>query len=383
MKFTAWAALAFSAGAAEIKLPPPYQTPSTMNRPKVVPQPGGVSLKVPEGFDVKPFADGFQRPRLMVLGPAGEILLSDTVKDGTVWAIRPEPKKKLIEHLDRPFGMAFWKDYLYVAESTSVKRYKYDSKALSVGAGEEIFNMKDFGAGHITRALLFDKTGKKLYVGVGSGSDSTPGDPPQRAAINRMDPDGGNSEIFASGLRNPTQIRWIPGRETLWAAVQERDGLGDGLVPDFFTHVEQGKFYGWPYAYLGAHEDPRNKGLKPDLVKSAVEPDVLLAPHAAVLDFLFYTGKQFPKEYANGAFLAYHGSSNRADRVGYSVGFIPFRNGKPSGPEREFLTGWMMGPDKVEVWGRPVGLLQMKDGSLLVSEDGNNRVWQVSYTGKK
>ena len=198
-----------------------------------------------------------------------------------------------------------------------------------------------------------------------------------------MDPDGGNQEVFASGLRNPTQMRWTPGKEILWTTVQERDGLGDGLVPDFFTHVERGKFYGWPYAYLGAHEDPRNKGLKPDLVKSAVEPDLLLAPHIAVLDFLFYTGKQFPKEYLNGAFLAYHGSSNRADRVGYSVGFIPFKNGKPSGGHREFLTGWMMGSDKAEVWGRPVGLLQMSDGSLLVSEDGNNRVWQISYTGKR
>ncbi|MSV30514.1 MAG: sorbosone dehydrogenase family protein [Bryobacterales bacterium] len=383
MKYTAAVLLALAANAAEIKLPPPYQTPSTMNRPKVVPQPGGVQLKVPAGFDVKPFADGFQKPRIMLLGPSGEILLSDTVKGGAVWAIRPEPKKKLIDNLDRPFGMAFWKDYLYVAESTSIKRYKYDSKSLSAGAGEEIYNMKDFGAGHITRAILFDKAGKKLYVGVGSGSDSTPGDPPERAAINRMDPDGGNKEIFASGLRNPTQLRWIPGNPTLWVTVQERDGLGDGLVPDFFTHVEQGKFYGWPYAYLGAHEDPRNKGLKPDLVKSAVEPDLLLGPHVAVLDFLFYTGKQFPKEYQNGAFLAFHGSSNRADRVGYSVGFIPFKNGKPSGKQQEFLTGWMMASDKVEVWGRPVGLLQMKDGSLLVSEDGNNKVWQISYTGKK
>ncbi len=383
MRFIAALLLAFAANAAELKLPPPYHTPSATNRPKVIPQPGGAQLKVPAGFDVKPFADGFQKPRIMLLGLGGEILLSDTVKGGAVWVIRPEPQKKLIENLDRPFGMAFWKDYLYVGEPTSVKRYKYDSKALSVGAGEEIFKMTDFGAGHFTRALLFDKAGKKLYVGVGSGSDSTPGDAPQRAAINWMDPDGRNQDVFASGLRNPTQIRWIPGKETMWAAVQERDGLGDGLVPDFFTHIEQGKFYGWPYAYLGAHEDPRNKGLKPDLVKSAVEPDVLLGPHVAVLDFLFYTGKQFPKEYLNGAFLAYHGSSNRAERVGYSVAFIPFKNGKPSGEQQEFLTGWMMGPDKVEVWGRPVGLLQMKDGSLLVSEDGNNRVWQISYTGKK
>ncbi len=189
-------------------------------------------------------------------------------------------------------------------------------------------------------------------------------------------------EIFAAGLRNPIGMRWYPGTDTLWAAVQERDDLGDDLVPDYFTHVQKGGFYGWPYAYIGPNEDPRNKGLRPDLVAKTIVPDVLLGAHVAVLDFLFYTGKQFPAEYQGGAFLCFHGSWNRSMRVGQSIGFIPFKNGKPSGALREVLTGWMLGPDKREVWGRPVGLLQLPDGSLLISDDGGDKIWHLSYTGK-
>jgi glucose/arabinose dehydrogenase len=163
--------------------------------------------------------------------------------------------------------------------------------------------------------------------------------------------------------------------------VQERDGLGDDLVPDYLTRVRQGGFYGWPYAYVGPNEDPRNKGLAPDLVKKTIVPDVLLGSHVAVLDMLFYTGKQFPERYRGGAFLALHGSWNRSMRVGYSVTFVPFKNGMPAGPQEDFLTGFMMAPDQAEVWGRPVGLLQLPDGSLLVSEDGGNRIWRVSYKG--
>jgi glucose/arabinose dehydrogenase len=162
--------------------------------------------------------------------------------------------------------------------------------------------------------------------------------------------------------------------------VQERDDLGDDLVPDYLTHVQQGAFYGWPYAYIGPHEDPTNKGLRPDLVAKTVVPDELLGAHVAVLDFVFYTGKQFPAEYQGGAFLAFHGSWNRSKRVGQSIAFVPFQNGKPSGPPREIVTGWMLGPDQAEVWGRPVALLQLPDGSLLVSEDGNKRIWHLTYS---
>ncbi len=371
---------AFSCWGAEVKLPPPFATPSSTNRPRVIAKPSDAQLHVPDGFTVEPYAEGFEQPRYMTLGPSKEILLSDS-KAGVVYILEPG-RKKLIEHLDRPYGLAFWKDYLYVAETTSVKRYKYDAKQMTAGPGEEVVSMKGFDKGHWTRAVLFDKDGKKMYVGVGSSSNVDAGDPEMRAAINRFNPDGSGHEIFASGTRNPTSIHWYPGTDTLWASVQERDLLGDDLVPDYFTHIKQGGFYGWPYAYIGPHEDPRRKGEKPDLVKKTIVPDVILGAHVAVIDFEFYTGTQFPKHYQGGAFFAFHGSWNRSKRVGQSIGYMPFKNGKPSGPLEEFLYGWMLAPDKPEVWGRPVGLLQMTDGSLLVSEDGNNKIYRISYKGK-
>jgi glucose/arabinose dehydrogenase len=315
----------------------------------------------------------------MTLGPGNEILMSDS-KGGTVYLLKPS-RKKLIENLDRPYCLAFFKEYLYVAETTSVKRYKYDAKQMTVSAGQEVVSLKDFGKGHWTRTLTFDKAGK-MYVGVGSASNVDAGEPEMRAAINRFNADGSGHEIFASGTRNPTTVHFYPGTDTLWASVQERDLLGDDLVPDYLTTIKQGGFYGWPYAYIGPHEDPRRKGEKPDLVKKTIVPDVILGAHVAVIDFEFYTGKQFPQKYQGGAFLALHGSWNRSKRVGQSIAFIPFKNGKPSGPIEEFLTGWMLGPDKQEVWGRPTGLLVMPDGSLLVSEDGNNKVYHISYKGK-
>ena len=241
--------------------------------------------------------------------------------------------------------------------------------------------MHGFGKGHWTRTVLFDRERKKMYLAIGSETNvSTDGDP-HRAAINRYNPDGTGHEVFASGARNTIGLRWYPGTETLWAAVQERDGLGDDLVPDYFTAVRQGGFYGWPYAYIGPNEEPRNKGQRLDLVKQTIVPDVLLGAHVAVLDALFYTGKQFPAAYRGGAFLANHGSWNRSRRVGYSVTFVPFKNGKPTGGPEDFLTGFMLDPEKREVWGRPVGLLELPDGSLLVSDDGGNKVWRISYKG--
>jgi glucose/arabinose dehydrogenase len=382
------AAGALCADRSVPKLPPPYHTPSANNRPKVIPQPNGIHLRLPQGFDAAVYASGFEKPRFLVQGPSGEVLLTDSVANGKVHVLRdadkdgkPEDRKVLLEGLDRPYGMAFWKDYLYVAEAQSVKRYKYDKSALSVGSGEEVVSLKGYTKGHWTRTILFDRKGQKMYLAVGSESNAAPGGPEDRAAINRYNPDGSGHEIYATGLRNTIGLRWYPGTDTLWAAVQERDGLGDDLVPDYFTTIKQGAFYGWPYAYIGPHEDPTNKGQREDLVKKTVAPDLLLPSHVAVLDHIFYTGKQFPSKYRGGAFLAYHGSQNRAERVGYSVAFLPFKNGKPAGQPEDFLTGWMLGKDKVEVWGRPVGILQLSDGSLLVSEDGNNTIWRISYKG--
>lgn len=371
------------------KLPPPFHTPSASNAPKIVPQPSGVALKVPAGFSVSEFAAGFAKPRYLIEGPGGEILLSDFVKDGAVYAlsdrnhdgkITGDEKKQLIGGLDRPYGMVLWKNYLYVAEATSVKRYPYDSAKLSVGAGEEIIPLKGEDVGHMTRTILFDAKGEKLYMGIGSRSNITPGDPEYRAAILRYNPDGSNREVIAGGIRNPVGLAWNPQSKELWASVQERDGLGDDLVPDYFTSVRPGAFYGWPYAYIGPNEEPRNKGQRPELVAKTVAPDVVLAPaHVAVMDARFYSGKQFPARYRNGAFLAFRGSSNRAKRVGYSIGFIPFRNGKPAGPLEEFLGGFMLDPESKDVWGRPIGLLERKDGALLMSEDGGNKVYLIRY----
>jgi glucose/arabinose dehydrogenase len=363
------------------KLPPPFATPSVNNGPHVIDKPSDAELKLPAGFHVDVFAEGFEKPRYMLQGLGGEILVSDAAAEnkGAVYALKGSQRKKLIANLDRPYGLALWKDYLYVGEPTSVKRYKYDGNALTAGPGEQVVALAGFGQGHWTRSLLFDKDGKKLYVGVGSGSNVSPGEDPRRAAINRYNPDGTVHEILVSGTRNPIGIHWYPGTETLWAAVQERDLLGDDLVPDYFTSIKPGAFYGWPYAYTGPNEDPRNKGQKPDLVAQTIAGDVQLGAHVAVLDFVFYTGRQFPAEYQGGAFLAFHGSWNRSLRVGQSIGFIPFKNAKPAGEMRQFLTGWMLAPDKREVWGRPVALMQMTDGSLLVSDDGGNKIWHISY----
>jgi glucose/arabinose dehydrogenase len=365
----------------KVKLPPPFATPSVNNGPKVVDRPNGAQLQVPKGFVIEEYAADFQRPRFMLLGSNNELLVTDSTNEGAVYVLTNNGKsrKKILQGLDRPYGLAFWKDYLYVGETTSVKRYKYDAKAMTAGKGEEIASLKDFGKGHWTRSLLFDRKGEKLYVGVGSASNVSPGEPEMRAAINRFNPDGTGHEIFVSGTRNPIGLHWYPGTDTLWAAVQERDLLGDDLVPDYLTHIQQGGFYGWPYAYFGPHEDPRNKGQKPDLVAKTITPDVDLGSHVAVLDYTFYTGKQFPKEYQGGAFLAFHGSWNRSKRIGYSVAFVPFQNGKPNGEPRQFLTGWMISPDSREVWGRPVAVMQLPDGSLLVSDDGGNKIWRIYY----
>ena len=367
-----------------VKLPEPFATPSARNYSKVIPRPAGAELKVPRGFVVEEYLSGFERPRYMLLGPDTELLIADSALNGAgaVWVMQGKDKKKIIENLDRPYGMAFWKEYLYVGEPTSIKRYRYDSKAVSAGRGEEVVSLKDFGKGHNTRSVLFDAKGEKMYITIGSGSNVNTGEDPMRAAINRFNPDGTDHEIFASGTRNPVGLHWYPGSNTLWVGVEERDELGDDLAPDYFTHIQQGSFYGWPYAYTGNHEDPRHKGDRPDLVAKTLVPDVILPAHASMLDFTFYTGKQFPKEYQGGAFLAWHGSWNRAKRQGYQIAFVPFAKGKPSGPPQDFLTGWMLSPDNPEVWGRPVAVLQMPDGSLLVSDDGGKKIWRISYPGK-
>lgn len=371
--------------AQNLKLPAPFATPSASNPSKIIPRPSGAQLKVPAGFVVEEFMAGFERPRTMILGPSQELLIADTVSNGNgaVYVAQGKDKRKLIEGLDGPFGLAFWKDYLYVGEKTSIKRYKYNAKAMTAGKGEEVVSLKGFDTGHSTRNILFDRKGEKMYISIGSRSNVDAGEPPMRAAVNRFNPDGSGHEIFVSGTRNPVGLHLYPGTDQIWITVEERDLLGDDLVPEYFTHIEQGRFYGWPFSYIGQNEDPRRKGENPALVAKATVPDVLLPAHAAVLDFAFYAGKAFPEKYQGGAFIAFHGSWNRSLRHGYQIAFVPFKNGKPTGPWEDFLSGWMIAPDNEGVWGRPVGVVEMPDGSLLVSDDGGKKIWRVSYRGGK
>ena len=384
MKVTLFCRIALTATmAGNIALAQAPAAPPVSNRPTVIPRPPGMQLKVPQGFKVEEFSTAMEKPRIMLEAPGGQILVAEYLpKVGRVSMLtgKGAEKKVLLDGLDRPYGMTVWKDYLYVTEATSIKRYKFDGKALTVGKGEEIIPMPDYGKGHVTHSLTFDPKGEKLYVGVGSEGDFTTTPVEKRASIWRCNPDGSDCQIFAGGLRNPTSTYFYPGSNVLWATVQERDGLGDDETPDFFTSIKEGGFYGWPYALFGPNEDPRLKGVKPELVKSTIKPELSLGAHSAVIDWKFYTGNQFPAKYRGGAFLALHGSSNRSKRTGYSVVFVPFKKGKPSGPPEDFLTGFMLGEDDKNVYGRPTGVLVLKDGSLLVSEDGGNSIWRISYT---
>ena len=367
------------------ELPAPFHTADAQNRAEVVAAPAGAKLQVPAGFEVEEYMSGFVRPRFMLLGPGNEILLSDSGSrdklDGVVYLLKDGTKTAIVEKLDRPYGLALNGGWLYVAEPTSVKRYRYDAKTMRVaGAGQEIVSLAGMGTGHWTRSLLFNRDGSKLYVTVGSGSNIELGEPPMRAALHRFNPDGTGHETVGTGLRNIIGLRWYPNTDDLWAAVQERDGLGDDLVPDYLVKVREGGFYGWPIAYIGPHQEPRHKDVDAAKVKSTLYPDVLLGAHVAVLDILFYTGKQFPEKYRGGVFVANHGSWNRSQRVGYNLTFVPFRDRKPTAGPEEFLGGWMLGADRKDVWGRPVGLLQLADGSLLVSDDGGKKIWRVSYS---
>jgi glucose/arabinose dehydrogenase len=233
---------------------------------------------------------------------------------------------------------------------------------------------------HWTRNVIANADGSKLYISVGSASnvgEHGMAEESRRAAILEINPDGTGERIYASGLRNPVGIDWAPGTNTLWAAVNERDELGDELVPDYVTSVQEGGFYGWPFAYFGPNEDPRRKGEQPDLVKKTLVPDVPLAPHSASLGLAFYDGKAFPEKYRNGAFIGQHGSWNRSQFSGYKVVFVPFQGGKPAGKPEDFLTGFLVGNEK-DVYGRPVGVTVLKDGSMLVADDASNTIWRVT-----
>ncbi len=281
--------------------------------------------------------------------------------------------------LSAPFGLAFQNGFLYVGTPTALIRYKYTAGDLQAqGPPEKLLDLP--GGGHSTRNIVFNRAGTKMYLAVGSQSNNTAGEDCRRAAILEFNPDGTGYRVYASGIRNPVGLALQPGSDIIWTAVNERDNLGDDLVPDYATSVKDGGFYGWPYSYIGPNYDPRYVGAFPDLVKRALVPDVLIPAHSAALGITFYEGTQFPAKYRNGGFVALHGSWNRQTAAGYKVVFFPMTNGRP-GPLEDFLTGFVSkdGGEGVQMerWGRPVGVTVARDGSLLVSDDGGNRIWRV------
>jgi glucose/arabinose dehydrogenase len=278
-----------------------------------------------------------------------------------------------------PFGLAFHDGYLYVGNTGSLVRFKYTNGDLKAqGEPEKLLDLPT--GGHSTRNVIFNRAGTKMYLTVGSMSNNNAGEDCRRAAVLEFNPDGSGYRVYASGIRNPVGLTLQPGTDTIWVAMNERDNLGDDLVPDYATSVKDGGFYGWPYSYIGSNYDPRYVGAFPDLVKRAIVPDVLIPAHSAALGITFYTGTAFPPRYRNGAFVALHGSWNRSMASGYRVAFFPMTNGKP-GPLEDFMTGFIIndgeGGAPLERWGRPVGVTVAADGSLLVSDDGSNKIWKI------
>jgi glucose/arabinose dehydrogenase len=366
------------------QLPAPFATKSAGNPPEEEQPPKGFLPTVPAGFQINIFASDFKQPRWLTVAPNGvDIFLADT-HGGAIYILRDpqhtggaQQRETFLSGLDEPFGIVFHDDYIYVGDTDAVLRYKFDPKTSKrLGGAEKLMDLPR--GGHPTRALMFSADGQHLFVSVGSKSNVDIESDSRRAAITICDPDGKNARLYATGLRNPVGLALEPTTGQLWTSVNERDGLGDDLPPDYFTSVKDGGFYGWPYSYIGDHVDPRVKPQKPELVAKAIVPDVLLGAHRAPLQFAFYTGKQFPASYQGGVFVAEHGSWNRSTRAGYQVVFIPFQDGQPSGDPQPFLTGLVPDPTKGDVNGRPVGVTTAPDGSLLVSDDGAQVVYRIS-----
>ena len=380
-------------------LPPPHDTPSVDNGAPMVGRPEGAWPKAPAGFKVELFAEHLNNPRKIVTAPNGDLFVAESganrvkilrAADG---ASKAETISVFTEGLRQPFGIAFYPagpnpKYVYVANTDSVVRFPYQNGNLTAtGPAETI--VPDLpgggrlrGGGHWTRDIVFSPDNSKMFVSVGSHSNNNDdADEFHRANILQYKPDGTGFRVFASGIRNPVGIAVQPGTGQLWTSVNERDTLGDHLVPDYITHVQDGGFYGWPWRYMGNHEDPRYIGQHPELAGHVTTPDVLLQSHSASLALTFYTGKQFPAAYRGRIFAAEHGSWNRAGRTGYKVIGVPLKNGKALGEYDDFLTGFVT--DDGHVWGRPVGVTTARDGSLMVTDDGTNSVWRVSYAGMK
>jgi glucose/arabinose dehydrogenase len=403
-----------TSGYQKDSLPAPLATPSSKNFSKVVGWNEGQSPSAPSGFTVTKFADGLDHPRWIYVAENGDVfvaesntilhgvkrigaklsrklhtqhygksadritLFRDSNKDGV-----PEARYIFLKNLYQPFGMLILGNSFYVGNTDGLIKYDYTpGMTVMTNPGKGILALPGSGR-HWTRNIITNAAHNKIYIGVGSSSNIAENGLDKeirRADILEVNPDGSGERIFASGLRNPVGMDWAPGTSVLWAAVNERDELGDELVPDYLTSVKEGGFYGWPYSYYGSHPDPRMKDHpRPDLVQNAIVPDLALGSHTASLGLVFYTKSSFPEKYRNGAFVAQHGSWNRSVLSGYKVVFVPFKNGRPAGKPEDFLTGFINDLDKSEVHGRPVCVALLADGSMLVTDDVNNTIWRVSY----
>jgi glucose/arabinose dehydrogenase len=378
-------------------LPAPFATDSATKPPNVVSVPNNPILRVPKGFTVNVFAEGLDAPRWLALTPNGDVLVTETRQNrirllrdtnGDGVADVRQTFASAANGLNIPFGMAFTGDSFLLGNTDEVLRFPYTKGQQQLtGTGKKIADLPGGGYNqHWTRNVVVSPDGKKLYVSIGSRSNVDEEALP-RATVQQMNLDGSQKQTFASGLRNPVGLDFHPVTKELYTTVNERDGIGDDLVPDYLTRIRQGEFYGWPYTYLTPNNlDPRQtrngKSKRPDLAARTRTPDVLFQAHSAALGLQFYNGKTFPAKYRNGAFVAFRGSWNRDRGTGYKVVFVPFdAQGRSPGYYEDFLTGFLLDPAVPTTWGRPVGLLVLPDGSLLVTEEANNRIYRIQYTG--
>lgn len=374
-------------------LPKPFATEGVSNNAEMVPRPADAWPKTLPGFRVGLFAENLKNPRLVTTAPNGDLFVAESepgeilVFHGITAEGKAQSQQTFATGLNRPFGMAFYPpgpnpQYVYVGNTDSVVRFPYQNGDLKArGNPETVIATLPSGGGHWTRNLAFSPNGKQMFVSVGSANNVIDTDtaPVERNRANILvaNSDGSNLHVYASGIRNPVGLTIDPKTGEVWTSVNERDMLGDNLPPDYITHVEEGGFYGWPWYYTGGNPDPRMNGKHPELKDKTIVPDVLLEPHNASLELTFYEGKQFPSEYDGDIFAAEHGSWNRSVRAGYEVILVPVHDGKATGEYEDFLTGFV-NPDG-KVWGRPVGVAVAPDGSLIVTDDGSNSIWRVSY----
>lgn len=367
----------------------PYATKAVANSARTVPRPANATLRLPAGFAASLFAEDLSGPRNLLVLPNGDVLAAES-RAGTITLLRDsngdgkaDKITTFASDLKRPFGLAYHDGAIYVGDVLGIWKFAYTAGALRAGARTRITKDGALGAwdDHWTRNIVFGPKGR-LFLAEGS-TQNVGIDPAPHAAISIVRADG-TLTPYATGLRNPVGLHFYPQTEDLYTAVNERDMLGNHLVPDYFTRVRKGEFFGWPYAYIGSHPDPKFGSRRPDLVKTTTVPDVLLQSHSAPLGFVFYTGKQFPAKYRGDAFVALHGSWNAKTPTGYKVVRIKFAGERPAPGYENFATGWWRkGTDPAEVIGRPTALAVARDGSLLIADDAGRAIWRVRYTGMK